>query len=253
LALASVFAIGAAYGCGGGNKPPETTASNKPADSAAGAGSAVGATAGGAASGAASAATAGSAAPASSGGKSVHELAEEKDYTDPNEKDHEKDGPIEMTSLLPKNPPKTLFPKSTIGDHECFQGLAFTGNHKTDYAALVEKCGTPTGMVKAVEAAEGHLHAKKDQRDVFSLDVKKGLCYRYFAVADNGIADIDILVQKPNGALLATDKTTQPIAIINTGEPWCVTDYDQKLHFAVEVDGHGAGHYTFGVWVRPAK
>jgi hypothetical protein len=248
-AVASVFVIGAAaYGCGGGNKPAETTASNPPADSAATTAATPAASgAGGAASAAASA------APASSGGKSAQELAEDKPYEDVNEKNHEKDGPIEMASLIPKNPPKTLFPKSTTGDHDCLSGLAFTGDHKTDYATLIEKCGTPTGMVKAVEPQEGSLHAQKDKRDVFSLDVKKGMCYRYFAVADATIADIDILIQKPNGALLGTDKTTQPIAVINTGEPWCVTDYDQKLHFAVEVDGHGAGKYTFGVWARPAK
>jgi hypothetical protein len=173
--LASVFTIGAAYGCGGGGKPPATTATNT-TDSAAQMASASAPVASGAASSMASA------APAST--KSREELAEDAPYEDATEKNHEKDGPIEMTALIAKNPPKSLFPKSTTGDHECLSGLAFTGNHKADYDTLIKQCGTPTGLVKYVEPAEGKLHATKDKRDVFSLDVRKGMCYRYFAVAD---------------------------------------------------------------------
>jgi len=238
VSLASVTAIGAAYGCGGGNKPPPETAQN----------TSTSATPSAVASSAPSSAP--SATPAST--LSIHEQAELAPHEDPNEKDHEKDGPIEMAALIPKNPPKSLFPKATTGDKECLSGLAFVGNHKADYETLIKQCGTPTGLVKYAEPKEGRLHATKDKRDVFSIEVRKGMCYRYFAVADNGIADIDILIEKPGGALIGTDKTTQPVAIINTGEPWCVTDYDQKLHFAIEVDGHGAGGYTFGVWARPA-
>jgi hypothetical protein len=234
--------------CGGGDK--------KPADAPATTASAAASSAPSASSApdpVASSAPATSAAPADSATapkkNPTPEEAEAANYDDPNEHD----GPIELTPLVPKNPPKTLFPKPTIGDRECLSGLAFVGEHKADYAVLEKQCGTPTGSVQYVAPAEGKLHAQKDKRDVFSFEVHKGMCYRYFAVADSGIADIDILVQKPNGALLATDKTTQPIAVINTSEPWCVTDFDQKLHFAVEVDGRGAGGYTFGVWVRPVK
>ncbi len=237
FAVLSVSAIGAAYGCGGGNKPPADNAHNTSSTAASAMPSA-------------SVAAASSTPPAST--LSHHEQAELADHVDPNEKDHEKDGPIEMAPLIPKNAPKSTFPKATTGDKECLSGLAFTGNHKTDYETLIKQCGTPTGLVKYVEPQEGRLHAVKDKRDVFVIEVRKGMCYRYFAVADNGIADIDILIEKPGGALIGTDKTTQPVAVINTGEPWCVTDYDQKLHFAIEVDGHGAGKYMFGAWARPA-
>lgn len=244
-AVFSVFAIGAAYGCGGGAKPADSAHNTSSSASAA---ASTPASSG-------SVATASSATPsaAPSASMSVHEQAELAEHVDPNERDHVKDGPIDMAPLIAKNPPKSLFPKPTTGDHECLSGLAFVGNHKADYETLIKQCGTPTGLLKYAEPKEGRLHAKHDKRDVFVVEVRKGMCYRYFAVADSGIADIDILIEKPNGALIGTDKTTQPVAIINTGEPWCVTDYDQKLHFAIEVDGRGAGGYTFGVWARPAK
>jgi hypothetical protein len=179
--------------------------------------------------------------------KDKHELAEEAAHVDPNEKE----GPIELAALV-QNPAKTTYPKATIGDHECLKGgLSFTGSHKADYQSLVAQCGTPTGMVAYTTPHEGRLHATHDKRDHFIVKVSKGQCYRYFAVADDGIKDIDILVLK-NGALIATDHTTHPIAVIDSDKLWCVDD-DMTLDFAVEVDGRGAGGYTFGVWTRPKK
>ena len=171
--------------------------------------------------------------------------AEAQKYEDTNEKE----GPITLTGLVAKGTPKSAFPKQTVSDHDCLKELSFMGNHKKDYETLIAKCGTPTGMLKFTEPADGRLHAKLDKRDHFQLKVYKNMCYRYFAVADDGIKDIDILVLK-KGALLAMDKTEHPIAIIDTDKLWCVDD-DMDLDFAVEVDGPGAGGYTFGVWTRP--
>ena len=179
--------------------------------------------------------------------KDKHELAEEAQHVDPNEKE----GPIALTPLV-TSPAKTTYPKSTIGDHECLKGgLSFTGHHQADYQSLIAQCGAPTGMVPYTAPHEGRLHATHDKRDHFVFKVTKGQCYRYFAVADEGIKDIDILVLK-NGALLATDRTTHPIAVIDSDKLWCVDD-DMILDFAIEVDGRGAGGYTFGVWTRPKK
>lgn len=174
-----------------------------------------------------------------------HAAAEAEPHDDPNEKE----GPIVLPGLVAKGTPKSAFPKATVGDHDCLKELSLSGKHKKDYETLTTKCGTPTGMMKYTEPSEGRLHHKLDKRDHFQIKVYKGMCYRYFAVADDGIKDIDIIVMK-KGALLAMDKTEQHIAVIDTDKLWCVDD-DMELDFAVEVDGAGAGHYTFGVWTRP--
>ena len=173
-----------------------------------------------------------------------HSLAEAAPHDDPNEKE----GAIELTGLVDKAK-KPAFPKQTVGDHDCLKELSFTGHHQADFATLVGKCGTPTGMLEYTKPAEGRLHAKHDKRDEFKLKVQKGMCYRYFAVADDGIKDIDIIVLK-KGALMAMDKTEQAVAVIDTEKLWCV-DEDMDLQFNIEVDGRGAGGYTFGVWTRP--
>jgi hypothetical protein len=175
-----------------------------------------------------------------------HEAAEAAPHEDPNEKE----GSIDLQALVDKAS-KPKFPKQTVGDRECLNELAFTGHHAADYATLVAKCGTPTGMLEYTKPAEGRLHAQHDKRDEFKLKVQKGMCYRYFAVADDGIKDIDIIVLK-KGALMAMDKTEHPIAVIDTEKLWCVDD-DMELQFNIEIDGRGAGGYTFGVWARPKK
>jgi hypothetical protein len=174
-----------------------------------------------------------------------HAAAEAEAHDDPNEKE----GPIVLSSLVAKGTPKSAFPKPTVTDHDCLKELSLVGKHKKDYETLTAKCGTPTGMMKYTEPSEGRLHHKLDKRDHFQLKVFKGMCYRYFAVADDGVKDIDIIVLK-KGALLAMDKTEHHIAVIDTDKLWCV-DEDMDLDFAVEVDGAGAGGYTFGVWTRP--
>jgi len=155
---------------------------------------------------------------------------------------------IELEPLLQKGA-KTQFPKQSVADHDCLKELSWSGKHQADFKTLIEKCGTPTGMVEYVKPHEGRLHIKHDRRDEFRFKVQKGMCYRYFAVADDGIKDIDIIVLK-KGALYAMDRTEHPIAVIDTDKLWCV-DEDTELQFNIEVDGRGAGGYTFGVWTRP--
>ncbi|HEY2517635.1 MAG TPA: hypothetical protein VGI39_42490, partial [Polyangiaceae bacterium] len=143
-------------------------------------------------------------------------------------------------------------PKKAVGDEQCWSTVSPTGEHAKDYAALVAACGTPTGLAEYAKPVDGKLHHQHDPSDVFSLPVLAGYCYRYFAVADSSITDLDLLIEKPGGALVGDDKTSSPIAIIETGDTWC-QDEDQTLEFHVKVDGPGKGGYTFGVWARPKR
>ncbi len=167
-------------------------------------------------------------------------------WSDPAEKP---DGFV-MTPLFDKKKSKASFPKKTAGDADCWASVAVTGNHTHDYEAIVAACGTPTGLVEYAHVIEGKLHHQHDPRDVYKLPLLGGYCYRYFAVADSGITDLDLLIEKPGGALVGDDKTNSPTAIIESDKPWCL-DEDQTLEFHVQVDGPGAGGYTFGVWARP--
>jgi hypothetical protein len=172
------------------------------------------------------------------------------DNDPPDSDPNESATPIAMPALLTKATPKSSYPKKTIGDKECWAGTAISGDAQKDFTTIVGKCGTPTGLLEFAKPVVGHLHHKHDKRDTYSIKLVGGLCYRYFAVGDSTISDLDVLVQKPNGDLVADDKTTSPVAIVESDKTWCA-DEDTTYNFQIEIDGPGKGGYVFGVWAKP--
>ena len=158
----------------------------------------------------------------------------------------ESSGKITMRVLMAASP---KFPPAKASEAECWKTIGLTGNHKKDYEALIAACGTPTGLVEYTAPAMGRLHSVTDQRDTFTLKLRGGFCYRYFAVADDTIKDLDILIETDGGALVGEDKSTGPVAIIESSKSWCQND-DVEYTFQVKVDGAGKGAYVFGVWAR---
>ncbi|HEX3596474.1 MAG TPA: hypothetical protein VHU80_15295 [Polyangiaceae bacterium] len=156
---------------------------------------------------------------------------------------------IRLTPLFTKEK-LPHFPKATVSDRDCWQDLELSGDANKDYAALVARCGKPTGVAEYASPARGHLHHKHDQRDSFKLELARGFCYRYFAVADEGIDDLDILVERYGGDLVGDDDTRGQVAIIQSDKPWCMDD-DVDYDFEVAVNGKGQGNYLIGVWARP--
>lgn len=159
--------------------------------------------------------------------------------------------PTTLTPLFDKASRPT-FPKATGGAAKCWQTVSLSGDADEDYQQIAAKCGTATGAVAYVKPASGKLHSVKDKRDTYALHLQGGLCYRYFAVADGTVKDLDILILQAKGALVGDDKTTGPVAIIEMEKPWC-QDRDVDYQFALEVDGAGTGRYVFGVWAQPGK
>ena len=169
-----------------------------------------------------------------------------EDDDDPNESAV----PIILTPEITRPWDKSSFPARTGDEAKCWQIVPISGNPAADFPALTASCGPPLGMKEYAPPAHGHLHAVKDKRDTFTMKLFKGLCYRYFAVGDSGIKNIDILVEKKGNVLVGDDKQSGPIAIIDAGKPWCMTE-DAEYMFNIEVNGEGAGKYIFGVWARP--
>jgi hypothetical protein len=190
--------------------------------------------------------SAASGAPVASATPPAAATPSEPAYDDP----AESAGPIALVVELDKKTPKSKFPKASSNDKKCWQEVALSGDHKKDFQQLIDKCGAPTGLLEYVKPVEGRLHHKHDKRDSYTIKLAGGFCYRYFAVGDGSTEDMDILVKKANGALVADDKTNSPAAIIHNDQPWCMDD-DTELLLDVEVDGTGHGYYSLGVWVRP--
>src|SRR5712671_6862795 len=59
-----------------------------------------------------------------------------EEHVDPNESAEH----ITMTPLITKGA-KTVFPKSSVGDKECWAKVSLSGDHTKDFGALVGACG----------------------------------------------------------------------------------------------------------------
>lgn len=141
------------------------------------------------------------------------------------------------------------YPSSTVGDHECWQKLGLVDEAEKDFAAIAEACGKPTGMLPYIARVKGEL-GPADKVDKLEIDLAGGLCYRFFAVGTASIGDVDIRIEAADGAIVAIDQTTHPVAIIESDKPLCIKD-DVHYRFVLEVDGPGKGRYVFGVYARP--
>jgi hypothetical protein len=155
--------------------------------------------------------------------------------------------PINLKPLFDKGA-LPAFPSPKVTEEECWRTTGVVGSSRQDYETLIDKCGAATGSVQYVKPTIGHLHHKHQRRDVFVVPVLGGLCYRVFGVGDATINDLDILIEQ-RGALVGDDKTTGPVAIIESNKAWCM-DHDGTYSFLVQTHGEGHGQYVFGIWAR---
>lgn len=159
------------------------------------------------------------------------------------------DGTITLEPLMSAPDPSAAasFPKQTASDAECFKSVGLTGKSSADYDALIAACGAPTGCKEFVRHVVGKLD-DAHHRDTYVLKMLGGYCYRFFAVGDETLGNVDIRVERPDGALVSIDQSKQSIAILDPDATWCKT-HDREFHVVVEAKG--AGGYALGIWARP--
>lgn len=158
-------------------------------------------------------------------------------------------GVTTLEPLLAKGAPKADFPKKSASDKDCLQAASLSGKAAADFDAIAAKCGAPTGMKEYVKKVTGTLDAKHP-RETYSVKMLGGFCYRFFAIGDHAIGDMDIRVQTPKGALVSMDQSKQAVAVLDPDEPWCKT-HDREFQFVVESASGKPGAYVFGVYARP--
>ncbi|MGZ3418800.1 MAG: hypothetical protein ACXWUG_22080 [Polyangiales bacterium] len=158
------------------------------------------------------------------------------------------DGNLLLENLLKPGAPLADFPKATVKDADCSKGIGYTGNAAKDYVELTSKCGAPTGLKEYAKTVSGKLDSKHP-RDTYVFKMAGGFCYRFFAVADDTISNLDIRVQRPEGALVSIAASKNFVAIMDPDRVWCKT-HDRDFRLVVETSA-GQGNYKFGVWARP--
>lgn len=165
--------------------------------------------------------------------------------------------PIPLEVILPADKPASAFPSATTDDSKCWRTVELTGDHDKDYQSLTSKCGEPTGMLPYTRDVESRLHDvqhgnNKDPRDFYTVRLRGGMCYRFYAVADGSMVALDMHIYKDGGSLVATSETKSPALVMQSLKPICV-QHDGDWVFELDVDSHGKGRYKFAAWARPEK
>jgi hypothetical protein len=129
----------------------------------------------------------------------------------------------------------------------CYGNFRLSGEPLKDMTRLSLLCGPSNGMRRlSKDALEGTV---AEGQPPVSARVKlvQGACYRVFAVADRGVADLDVAVRSSRGAVIASDGGDDAWPMVQPDRPFCALEDDDAT---VEISARkGAGRFAMEVWV----
>lgn len=139
----------------------------------------------------------------------------------------------------------SAFPPQRVAFDECYKGFRVTGNSERDVAGLGERCGAPCGMVPFSGIMSGS-QDETDNVDVYTITLRQDRCYRFFAVGESSITDLDSAIADEQGTVLLRDVFTDAAPILGPEQPFCPAA-PGLYKFVVSV-ASGSGTFHFQVW-----
>jgi hypothetical protein len=128
----------------------------------------------------------------------------------------------------------------------CYGNFRLEGDPRKDLTRLTLLCGPENGMRRASkQPIEGEV-AEGGQPLPFSLDAKKGECYRVFAIGEATVIDLDVVVRSSRGTAIAADHGEDRWPIVQPDRPFCPLEDDT---LTVELAARrGKGKVVAEVW-----
>jgi hypothetical protein len=145
----------------------------------------------------------------------------------------------------PSAEPTGGFPPQRVGFDECYKGFRVTGNSEQDVAGLGQRCGAPCGMTPFSGIMSGS-QDEKDNVDVYGINLRSDRCYRFFAVGEGSISDLDSAIADADGNVLLRDVFNDAAPILGPEKPFC-PPAPARYKFVVSV-ASGSGTFHFQVW-----
>ncbi len=137
------------------------------------------------------------------------------------------------------------FPPQRVGFDQCYKGFQISGDSQRDVAALGKRCGAPCGMIPFSGIMSGS-QDEHDNVDVYGITLRGDRCYRFFAVGERGIADLDSAIANGAGEVLLRDVFNDAAPILGPKRPFCPPAAG-RYKFVVSV-ASGTGAFHFQVW-----
>jgi hypothetical protein len=116
-----------------------------------------------------------------------------------------------------------------------------------DVTRLSLLCGPENGMRRlSKQPMQGSVTADGPSV-VEAFEARRGECYRVFAVAEPGVADLDVVVRSSRGSAIAADHGEDAWPIVQPDRPFCALEDDRVT---VEVSAkRGSGRFAAEIWV----
>ncbi len=114
-----------------------------------------------------------------------------------------------------------------------------------DVDAMARGCAKITKMALLGKALTGK-QGDQDPPQTFPLTAEANHCYRVYALASEGIKDLDLAIKDSTGAIAAEDSTDDPSPVIVEDGAVCFKEADSAI--VVVSVGLGKGNYAVEIW-----
>ena len=128
---------------------------------------------------------------------------------------------------------------------DCCRTFQPTGDATVDLEHLTLACGARLGLVPLTPV---HVGSQRQQQrsERLLVSMRRGLCYRAFAVGQRGIVDLDLAIFDPQGGLVAADLSRDRWSLAPPRGQLCPT---RSGRYALDIAvTEGAGDYLVQVW-----
>jgi hypothetical protein len=125
----------------------------------------------------------------------------------------------------------------------CYAAPKRTGDPQADIVAIGAACKQFGLVPMGNPIVQRSLSSEQGWQRQFELQLEEGACYRFFAVGDSGIEDLDIGIKDSTDQQIAVDGQRGPVAVINADAPFCAKKTETAVLLA-KVE-KGAGRYAF--------
>lgn len=133
---------------------------------------------------------------------------------------------------------------------DCYRAFQPVDDATVDLEHLTRLCGA---ALKLAPLTPVHVGSQREQGESERLlvSMRRGRCYRAFAVGQRGVVDLDLAIFDPAGGLVAADLSHDRWSVAPPRGPLCpVRSGRYRLDVAVT---EGAGEYLVQVWGTPAE
>jgi hypothetical protein len=128
---------------------------------------------------------------------------------------------------------------------DCYRAFQPTADAAVDLEHLTQVCARKLGLAPLTPVHVGS-QRQQERSERLRVSLRRGRCYRAFAVGQSGIIDLDLAIFDPDGGLVAADLSHDRWSVAPPRSAFCPA---RSGRYALDIAvTEGAGDYLAQVW-----